>query len=175
MYQFFSKPDRYFARCGDLRCSLTEHRLLHAPAFLRGVRVLFVSDVHALPTTTDRDMAALASHMAATRPDIILLGGDYSDEAEPARRLFEHLSVLSAPLGMYGVLGNNDREAFPDPDDLRRALWPCGIELLVNESRTIKLKGGRLVIAGLDEYPRDEKHNIQNKIYLPYSVYWPEP
>ena len=154
LYQFFSKPDIFLAPCGDLRCRVAEHRVPGAPAFMRGLRALFVTDVHALPRTTGEDMDALTAKIASVHADILLFGGDYADKPEPARRLFAHFRNLHVPLGAYAVLGNNDREAFPDPDDLRRALWPCGIELLVNESRTIKLKGGRLVIAGLDEYRR---------------------
>ena len=152
MYQFFSKPDRYCGRCGDLQCCVTEHRLSHVPPFLRETRALFVSDIHVLSGASDADMAALTRHMAATRPHIILLGGDYSDRAEPARRLFRHLSELSAPLGMFGVPGNNDREAFPDIDDLRRVMADAGFRLLVNEAERIPLNGGTLIVAGIDDY-----------------------
>lgn len=152
MHQFFSKPDLYFAFCGDLRCSVTEQRICGAPAFMRGVRALFMTDFHAKPRTTDADMDALVAKASALRPDIILLGGDYADEAGPAIRLFERLSALSAPLGMYGVAGNNDREAFPDLDELRRVMAKAGFKLLVNEARNIVLNGGRLALAGLDEY-----------------------
>lgn len=152
MYQFFSKPDRYCARCGSLTCSVTEHRIPLAPDFLRGVRALFMTDFHALPATTDADMDALADRAAALRPDIVLLGGDYSDAAGPARRLFEHLSRLSAPLGMFGVLGNNDPEAFPDIADLRGIMARAGFALLVNAARSVSVNGGQLIVAGLDEY-----------------------
>ena len=152
MYQFFSKPDCYFARCGDLRCSVTEHRISHVPPFMRGVRALFISDVHATPMTSDADMAALAERAAALKPDIVLLGGDYSDLPGPTRRLFEHLSTLSAPLGMYGVVGNNDREAFRKTAELRAVMARAGFTLLVNESRAVAFDGGTLIVAGLVDY-----------------------
>lgn len=152
MYQFFSKPDPYFARCGNLRCSVTEARISHAPVFMKGVRALFITDVHATPRTTDADMDALAKKAAALRPDIVLLGGDYADAAAPALRLFERLAALSAPLGMYGVLGNNDREAFPEPSALRSAMARAGFALLVNEARRVSVNGGTLIVAGLDDY-----------------------
>ena len=49
------------------------------------------------------------------------------------------------------------------------ALASCILKIVEN------VRDDRDLLAGLDEYPRDKKHNIQNKIYLPYSVYWPEP
>lgn len=154
LYQFFSKPDRYFAPCGDLRCWVTECRVPDAPAFMRGLRALFISDVHAIPRTTDGDMAALVDRAAALKPDIVLLGGDYADRPKPALRLLNHLSALRAPLGIYAVLGNNDREAFPDISELRAAMAAAGIALLVNEARSVSVNGGTLIVAGLDEHRR---------------------
>ena len=151
-WQFFSKPDRYCAPCGDLRCAVTECRISPAPAFMRGVTALFVTDVHALPTTSDAAMTALKEKAAALKPDLLLLGGDYSDRPGPTERLFERLAAIPAPLGRFGVVGNNDREAFPEIGRLRRIMSRAGFELLINESRSLRLGGGRLIVAGLDEY-----------------------
>ena len=149
-WQFFSKPDRYCAPCGDLRCAVTGCDI-SAPAFMRGVTALFVSDVHALPATSDAAMTVLAEKAAALKPDLVLLGGDYSDKPGPAERLFEHLAAIPAPLGRFGVVGNNDREAFPEIGRLRRIMSRAGFELLINESRSLRLGGGRLIVAGLHE------------------------
>lgn len=99
-------------------------------------------------------MAALVHKAAALRPDIVLLGGDYADRPQPTLRLLAHLSALRAPLGMYAVLGNNDREAFPDVSELREAMAASGIALLVNEARSLRVNGGTLIVAGLDEHRR---------------------
>lgn len=152
MYQFFSKPDRYFGFCGDLRCDVKETRIPGAPTFMKGLRVLFVSDVHATARTKAEDIAALAEKLAGVNADIILLGGDYADENEHAVRLLKGLGRLSAPLGVYAVAGNNDREAFENIADLRGLMGALGFHLLVNEAVTLRLKGGRLIVAGVDEY-----------------------
>ncbi|MBR1560797.1 MAG: metallophosphoesterase [Clostridia bacterium] len=119
---------------------------------MRGVTAVFLSDVHVTRRTTEADMDALAGKVAALKPDLILLGGDYADEAEHTVRLFRRLKGLSAPLGAYAVVGNNDREAFGDLGPLRRLMAESGFELLVNAARPIDLPGGRLIVAGLDEY-----------------------
>ena len=152
MYQFFSKPDRYFGACGDLRCELKATRVPGVPVFMRGTRALFVTDLHATKRTTDADIAALKAKLAGVRADILLYGGDFADEAEHAIRLLRGLSGLTAPLGVYAVVGNNDREAFENIDELRRLLREAGIRLLVNEAVTLSVNGGKLVVAGLDEY-----------------------
>ena len=152
MIQFFSRPDAYFGLCGDLRCSVSGHRISNAPEFMRGLRLAFVSDVHALPRTTDADLDALAERIRETEPDILLLGGDYADTAAPCRRFLKRVGKIPVRYGIFAAVGNNDREAFPDLPVLRRAASDAGIQLLVNESRTIHVGNGRLIIAGLDEY-----------------------
>ena len=119
---------------------------------MRGLRAVFVTDVHARLRTTRADIDSLADRILGTKPDIVLLGGDYADTAEPSRRLFDGLRRVTAPLGLYGVAGNNDREAFPDIEVLRRVMSGAGVVPLINEAVTLRLGGGRLIIAGLDEY-----------------------
>ena len=152
MMQFFSKPDAYVGICGDLRCSVAEHRICDVPDFMKGLKALFVTDTHVLPGTSDDDLEAFVDRMAALKPDVVFLGGDYADAAPQTRRFFQHIKRLSAPMGIYGVVGNNDREAFTDVETLRWLMSRAGVELLVNESRTLKVGRGRLIISGLDEY-----------------------
>ena len=150
--QFFSRPDGYVGPCGDLRCVLVETHIPDAPGFLRGSRALFITDIHARPRTTAADIDALAKRVADARPDLLLLGGDYADTPEPCRRLLNGLRGLRPPLGAFGVVGNNDYEAFPELDRLRDIMAKAGIRLLVNEAQTLEVNGGKLILAGLDEY-----------------------
>ena len=148
----YSKPDKFFARCGRLDCAVHEWRVDGAPAFLRGVRALFISDTHVLKRTSQADIRALADRAAALAPDILLLGGDYADRADDALRLFEVFGSLKPPLGAYGVLGNNDAEAWADVNGLRGAMARAGVKLLVNEATTLSVNGGRLILGGVDEH-----------------------
>ncbi|MBQ8110207.1 MAG: metallophosphoesterase family protein [Clostridia bacterium] len=152
MYQHFSRPDWYLGRTGHLNAAVAEHRIGGIPAFMRGLRALFVSDVHALDSTTDADLAALTAQMMAAKPDIILLGGDYSDTRENACRVFAAWRALRAPLGLYGVKGNNDSEAWESDRALRREMAGFGCKLLVNQSAALPLAGGTLIIGGVDEH-----------------------
>ena len=149
----FSRPDRYLARTGSLYAEVTEHRIDGAPGFMRGLRALFVSDTHVLGRTADGEIDALVDRMAATQPDILLLGGDYSDDMPGAERLFRALSAFRPPLGAYGVVGNNDAEAWEGRlKELRRVMARAGCRLLLNASVRLELNGGRLWIGGVDEY-----------------------
>ena len=153
MQKLLSKPDRHFARCGDLACAVVERRVAGAPPFMRGVKALFVSDTHVLPRTRTEDIEALAAKIARLAPDILLLGGDYADRQADAVRLFEALKPLRFPLGAWGVRGNNDVEAWKDrPEGLEAAMADAGLKLLVNASARIPVNGGTLIVGGVDEY-----------------------
>ncbi|MBR1821007.1 MAG: hypothetical protein IJ769_05225, partial [Clostridia bacterium] len=96
--------------------------------------------------------AALMDKIEALAPDLLLLGGDYADRASDAARLFEAIKGLTPPrLGCYGVVGNNDVEAWSDLSALRRAMAAANCRLLVNESVQIPLGGCTLIIGGVDE------------------------
>ena len=151
MRQFLIRPDAHISLCGHLHAAVADRPVSDAPAFLRGLRVAFACDFHAVARTTPEDARALGGKIRGLRPDLILLGGDYSDCAEHARRLFAQIGPLEAPLGCFGVPGNNDREAWPDPEPLRRAMAGAGCRLLVNESVRIPVGGGALWVAGLDD------------------------
>lgn len=157
MIQRFSPPDRYLARCGHLDCVVTETAIQGAPPFMRGLRALFVSDVHATRRTADADFRALRQKMAGTQPDILLLGGDYSDRAEGTERFFEALRGFKAPLGIYGIIGNNDAEAWDGRlEALKRVMAEAGCEMLINGAFHLSVNGGTLDIAGVDEHLHGE-------------------
>ena len=153
LYQRFSRPDRYFGRCGHLDAAVTESVINGAPPFLCGLRALFLSDVHVTDGTTRADLAALAERIASLRPHLLLMGGDYADRSGNAVRFFEALAPLKPPLGCFGVLGNNDAEAWMNRlDVLRSVMADSGCALLVNESVEIPHNGGTLCVGGTDEY-----------------------
>ena len=152
MAQFFSKPDLYIGRCGRLNAQVHHQAIPGAPPFMKGLKALFVTDVHVLPKTSDEDLDGLIALMKAQLADIVLLGGDYADDHAQTVRFFQALSRLPRPkYGLLGILGNNDREAWPDIEPLRALMAKAGCTLLVNEARWINAGGGRLCVAGLDE------------------------
>ncbi len=152
MNQLFSKPDWYCAPCGSLWAGITEQTIPGMPAFMRGLRVMFAADFHVLDRTTDGEIEALVDRMASKKPDLLLLGGDYGDTAPLSERLFAALARLRPPLGAYGVIGNNDAEAWRGRlRDLRRTMAHAGCKLLVNQSARLEVDGGTLYIGGVDE------------------------
>ena len=120
-----------------------------APAWLRGVKALFVSDVHLRPGGSDAKLDALIGQIRSAHADLLLLGGDYAETSEDCARFFRALSTCNFPLGAYAVPGNNDPQ---ETKVLANMMAPASVVLLKNRCAQIHLKGNRLEIAGCDEH-----------------------
>ena len=120
-----------------------------APAWLRGVKALFVSDVHLRPNVSDAKLDALIGIIRSARADLLLLGGDYAETPEQCARFFQALTACHFPLGACAAPGNNDPQ---ETEVLAEMMAPAGVVLLKNRCAQIHLKGNRLEIAGCDEH-----------------------
>lgn len=118
-----------------------------APAYLHGIRVLFLSDIHLRRRVSDARLTALMGMIAAQQADLILLGGDYAETDDQCARFFSAFRSVSAPLGCFGVIGNND-----DRRTLPAHMAAAGVQLLLNQSVAIDLPNGSLQLGGCDEY-----------------------
>ena len=114
------------------------------------VRVAFASDFHAGATTDPRVLEAACAAIAAEKPDLLLLGGDFvTTRAGYIDQLAPLLASITAPLGKFGVFGNHDRRA--NRAVLSRALEGAGVRMLVNEVTTLPDPHGDVSILGLDD------------------------
>jgi predicted MPP superfamily phosphohydrolase len=134
------------------RVRLRHHRIETArwPAKVRPLRIAFVSDLHAGPTTHPTLLDEAFELLAATNADMILLGGDYVFlSAEYIPWIEERLAQISAPLGIFGVLGNHDLWA--DDAAIVAALSRAGARMLVNERVVLPAPFEHVTLAGLDD------------------------
>lgn len=179
MTQIFSRPDMYFSKCGNFKAAITHTRIPHSSAFMKGVRALFISDVHFSRRKGESSLDSVLEQWLQLSPDILFLGGDYADDAENSMRFIEALRCFSCPLGVYAVLGNNDREAWADTSILRLQMEKSNIRLLVNESVEIPLGEGRLFVAGVDDhkYGNPDVHGLysdgQSNVYRILLSHYP--
>ncbi len=96
------------------------------------LRVGFVSDLHAGPTTSMRTIEQAFAHLRGFRPDLLLLGGDYVlFDARFVDRLVPLIRSVEAPLGRFAVMGNHDLWA--DDARIAEALREAGTRVLINE------------------------------------------
>jgi predicted MPP superfamily phosphohydrolase len=124
------------------------------PAALAGLRVGVLTDLHAgMLHGSERTVARWVERMNAEAPDLVLLGGDFTD-AHPLRggrlapeRIAERVAALEAPLGRVAVLGNHDWRQYGMR--MWTALTAAGVPVLENDARAFEATGGRFHVAGL--------------------------
>jgi uncharacterized protein len=120
------------------------------PAAFDGLRVAFLTDLHHGPYTDLTFITSVVRGTLALNPDLILLGGDYClRDGKYIRPVFEVLKSLSAPLGVYGVLGNHDYTH--GEAETHREMRRAGIEELTNDGVWLRRGSERLRLAGVDD------------------------
>jgi predicted MPP superfamily phosphohydrolase len=120
------------------------------PRHVRSLRIGFASDFHAGPTTHPAMIDLALDRLAAQRPDVLLLGGDFVlFHARHIEAVAPRFARIPAPFGRFAVLGNHDLWA----DDRRivRALERAGITVLVNTGARLNPPFAHVVVSGLDD------------------------
>jgi uncharacterized protein len=116
------------------------HHRVAAPGWPVGqppLRVAFISDLHAGPTTHPSLLDEAFERLVAARADVVLLGGDYVFlHAHYIDQIADRLRAVHAPLGIYAVMGNHDLWA--DDAAIARSLTAAGARVLVNERAELR-------------------------------------
>jgi len=125
------------------RTSIPVHGL---PAGLAGLRIGLLTDVHRSRWVSHDDVARAAALLMSAEPDLIVLGGDYVTwgDRQYVGPAAEALAGLSAPHGVFGILGNHD-----DDHDMPLALNARGVEVLKDTRARLVIRGEPLELAGI--------------------------
>lgn len=144
---------RLAAATGLQRTSVDVDRIpvrVKRPSGAAPLRIAFASDFHAGATTHIRLFEAACEAIAAEKPDILLLGGDFvTTRAGYIDQLSPLLADIPAPLGKFGVFGNHDVRS--NVGVLRRYLDKAGVRILDNEVVTLPDPHSDVAILGLDD------------------------
>lgn len=121
------------------------------PEALSGLRVGFLTDIHRSATVPHDLIANAVRLLLAESTDLIILGGDYVSFSDrnfitPAG---EALAPLSAPAGVFGVIGNHD-----DDREVPAALEKHGIEMLLDARTRVTVRGEPLDLIGIRYWTR---------------------
>lgn len=152
LYAFWLEPNRLVVKRVDI----------DLPGWPGGrpLRVVAIGDIHGgAPYITVKKIKSLVQLANRQKPDVVALLGDYVILGVLGGRFMEPetvadaLSGLSAPHGVFAVLGNHDW--WYNGPRLRAALEHAGFEVLEDEVATITVDGRPVHIAGLaDEWTR---------------------
>ena len=121
-----------------------------APA-LDGLRIGLVTDIHHSQMVPADDVTRAVSLVMAAHTDLIVLGGDYVTWGDRAYvgPVAELLAPLSAPHGVYAILGNHD-----DDRAMPAALAARGFTVLKDQRTRVTLRGDAIEIAGIRFWTR---------------------
>lgn len=120
------------------------------PQGLDGLRLVFLSDLHAGPLVGAAQLRRWRELAEAERPDLLLFGGDFVDSLpQQIGPVIEAFASFTAPLGAFAILGNHDY--FEDPRPIWRDLEAAGIRCLENAHATIERNGALLGLIGLQD------------------------
>ncbi len=126
------------------------------PAEFDGKRIVFLTDIHYGSFFSENRLNNLVNQTNELKPDMILLGGDYvTNDPSSVEAVFSSLSNLNAPLGVYGVLGNND------PENISiQAMQNAGITYIGNNAVWIGSNTSRIRVGGVGDMDTDVPNQL---------------
>ncbi len=126
--------------------------------------ILVLADLHvAAPWTTLGHVADVVRQINDLSPDMIVLGGDYlvgkviPGTHANAAEIVEVLDQLSAPLGVFAIMGNHDwidctlaQQSRFERSSVVEAFAQTSMNMMQNASAKVELGGHPLWVVGLD-------------------------
>jgi predicted MPP superfamily phosphohydrolase len=127
-----------------------EVELPNLPAAADGVVVAHLSDLHLGSLIGERRLRSVIEQIDAMQPDLVVITGDLVDgDAGAVENMGPVLSTLTAPLGVYSILGNH--EIYAGPERCRDLMIGSGYAVL--DSAAAEIIPG-LWIAGVPDSGR---------------------
>lgn len=122
----------------------------HVPRSLSGLRLAYASDIHYGQLLDEARVQDLAQKLNVLQADVILLGGDYGEDAAHTLAFWQIVPAFHARLAVCAVVGNHDR-ADGDMDALCAAMQAKGVTPLVNSTLTLHGEDGDIAICATDD------------------------
>ncbi len=147
----------------DFKIHRPKIKFSNLPKAFHGLKIVQISDIHTGSLQGNHQLQKAFDLIKAEKPDVIFFTGDIvnnrTDEAFPYIPI---LSQLSAPLGVYSILGNHDygdyeqwesQEAkahnMKQMHDLHQKL---GWKLLLNEHVELEKDGEKIGVLGIENW-----------------------
>lgn len=134
------------------------------PNSFKGLRIVQISDLHVGSFISTEPLETAIKIIKQQKPDIIFFTGDLvNDITEEAIPFIETLKTISAPMGVFSILGNHDYgDYYYQKDDLagkkhnydlmKAVHAKLGWKLLLNENHILTKNNERLAILGVENW-----------------------
>jgi len=114
------------------------------------LRIVQLSDLHLKRIGSFHD--ALARAVDALDPDLLVFTGDTVDDRGNLGLARDFVSLLATDAPRIAVMGNWEYQGGVSAEAFGAEFRRAGGELLVNRSLTLELRGGALLLTGLDDW-----------------------
>lgn len=133
------------------------------PKAFDGIRVAQISDIHTGSFFNKVAVEGGVDLLNQEKPDLAFFTGDLvNNRSEEAKEYLDIFKKVSAPLGVYSVMGNHDYGDYSewssvqakqkDIKNLHEMHKYMGYDLLLNENRTIKVDGEEFAVLGCENW-----------------------
>lgn len=123
-----------------------------AAAGLSGLRIAFLSDIHAGSYLNEKDLCCLFARVAEKQPHLVCLGGDLINTREREILMYRRpLQLLSPELGIVAVPGNHDHFWGRDLGLWEAFLREQGVRVLINDGLRLTFGGVSFWVGGVDD------------------------
>ncbi len=112
------------------------------------VRIAFVSDLHSC--SYGEDQIRLTRLIDASKPDVLLLGGDIVDDGLSEKKAWEFLEWAGKNYPTYYVTGNHELW-IDDFDRVIEQIRDCGITVMAGDKAELSFNGQRIDLYGIDD------------------------
>lgn len=147
----------------DYRIRKVEVPLKNLPSALDGLRIVQISDIHAGSFWNKTAVKAGVEMAVGLKADMIFFTGDLvNNRSDEMAEWISVFSKLTAPLGVYSVLGNHDygdyytwnsvQEKEQNFKDILHIHKILGWDLLMDENRIMNIQGEKLAIIGVQNW-----------------------
>lgn len=138
--------------------------LPNLPSAFDGIKLAQISDIHSGSFYNKVAVKGGVEMLMAEKPDFVFFTGDLVNNLTSEVKDYQDIfSKVTAPLGVYSVLGNHDygdyhfgRESSPakvkNLQDMVKTHKLMGWDLLMNENRRLKVDGQEIGILGIENW-----------------------
>jgi uncharacterized protein len=150
------------------------------PKAFRGMRIVQLSDIHSGSFMDKQAVTRGVETAMKEKPDLILFTGDLvNDRAVEMNEYLDVFNKLSAPMGVYSILGNHDygdyvawsspAEKTANLDQLKQYHAAMGWKLLMNQHVLLKKGDEQIALIGIENWSAKARFPKYGKLKDAYA------